>query len=147
MARRCCLAIVASITLVLAACNDVREFRGDWTGARVGDTAAVRIGVAGDATAALSITSIDRLGLTGTLDVDGLCTGAAVTPLAGAEADRLSSLTFDGAPLRVYLSFVATTDGGGDLLALIALYDDDRIEVRLVRGGTRPVYAIFDLGR
>ena len=57
------------------------------------------------------------------------------------------SRTFDGAPLRVYLSFVATTDGGGDALAVIALYDDDRVEVRLIRGGTQPVYAIFDLTR
>jgi hypothetical protein len=103
MPRRGLAAIVALITL--AACNDVRDFRGGWSGARVGDTPAVRVGIAGDATAALAIASIDRLGLTGTLD------------------------------------------GGGDALALIAVYDDDRIEVRLVRGGAQPVYAIFDLAR
>jgi hypothetical protein len=147
MPRRCCAAIVASITLAVVACNDVRDFRGDWSGTRVGDTPAVHVGIAGDATAALTITAVDRLGLTGTLDVSGLCTGAAVAPVPGAQADRLGSLTFDGAPLRVYLSFVATTDGGGDALAVIALYDDDRVEVRLMRGGARQVYAIFDLAR
>lgn len=145
MPRRCSLAIVALITL--AACNDVRDFHGDWTGARVGDTPAVHVGVAGDARATLTIAAVDRLGLTGTLDVTGLCAGAPVAPLPGAQADRLASLTFDGAPLRVYLSFVATTDGGGDALAVIALYDDDRVEVRLIRGGAQPVYAIFDLAR
>ena len=147
MSRRCWVAIVASITLALLACNDLREFRGTWAGTRVGDTAAVHVGITGDPGATLTITSFDRLGLTGTLDVDNLCSDAAVTPLAGVEADRLSSLTFDGAPLRVYLSFVATTDGFGDVLALIAIYDDDRIEVRLIRGGDHPVYAIFDLSR
>ena len=39
------------------------------------------------------------------------------------------------------------TDGSGDALAMIALYDDQRIEVRLIRGGAQPVYAIFDLRR
>ena len=53
---------------------------------------------------------------------------------------------FDGAPLRVYLSLVAAVDGG-DVLAVIALYDDGRVEVRLIRGGAQPVYAIFDLRR
>ena len=145
MPRRWLLAIAAWITL--AACNDLRDFRGAWSGARVGDTPAVRIGVAGDPTARLTITSVDRLGLAGTLDVDGLCDDAPITPLAGAEADRLASLTFDGAPLRIYMSFVTATDGGGDLLALVALFDDERIEVRLIRGGATPVYAIFDLTR
>ena len=139
------VAVVALITL--AACTDVREFDGAWAGARVGDTPAVRVGIAGDATARLTIAAVDRFGLTGTLDVTGLCAGAAVAPLAGAEADRLASLTFDGAPLRVYLSLVATVDGGGDVLAVIALYDDGRVEVRLIRGGAQPVYAIFDLRR
>lgn len=144
MARRCAVAIVALITL--AACNDVRDFRGAWTGVRVGDTAAVRVGTAAE-TASLAISSVDRLGLQGTLTVPNLCTGAVVAPLAGAEADRLGSLSFDGAPLRVYVTFVATIDGGGDALAMIALYDDDRVEVRLLRGGSQPIYAIFDLAR
>ena len=151
MPRRCRVAIVGLITLAtlatLAACNDVRDFRGGWAGTRVGDTAAVHVGITGDPGAALTITAIDKLGLTGTLDVEGLIRGAAVTPLAGAEADRLSSLSFDGAPLRIYLSFVATTDGFGDVLAMIAIYDDERIEIRLLRGGDHPVYAIFDLAR
>ena len=125
--------------------TDVRSSEGPWSGPRVGDAPAVQVGIAHDATAALTITRVDRHGLTGTLDVTGLCVGAPVAPLAGAEADRRASLTFSGAPLRVYLATVATVDGGGDALALIALFDDRRVEVRLIRGGARPVYAIFDL--
>ncbi|MBK7073597.1 MAG: hypothetical protein IPH44_14960 [Myxococcales bacterium] len=138
-------AVLAVAAITLGACTDVREFDGRWSGPRVGDAPALQVGVAHDATAALTVARVDRYGLTGTLDVTGLCVGAAVAPLAGAEADRLASLTFDGAPLRVYLATVATVDGGGDALAMIALFDDRRVEVRLIRGGARPVYAIFDL--
>lgn len=141
----CKALLVAVAAITLAACTDVREFDGRWSGARVGDAPAVQVGIAHDATAQLTITRVDRVGLTGTLDVTGLCAAAAVTPLAGAAADRLASLTFDGGPLRVYLANVATTDGGGDVLAMIALFDDRHVEVRLIRGGATPVYAIFDL--
>ena len=142
---------VAVVAVVLAAalagCNDLRDFRGAWEGERVGDNPALRVGVAAGATARLTVDTIDRHGLAGTLDVDGLVAGAALGSLPGAEADALAGLSFEGAPLRVYLGFVATTDGGGDALAMVALYGDERVEVRLLRGGSRPVYAIFALRR
>ena len=61
------------------------------------------------------------------------------------EADALAGMTFTGAPLRVYLAFVAMPDTSGEALALIALYDDHRIEARILRGGAAPLYAIFAL--
>lgn len=140
-------AMVALGLVTLVACNDVRDFRGNWSGPRVGDTPALRLGIRGDATAQLAITSVDRLGLAGTITVTDVATDATIAPLPGAEADRVASLTFDGGPLRVYLSSVTATDGGDAPLAMIALYDDDRVEVRLIRGGARPMYAIFDLRR
>ncbi|HVV85800.1 MAG TPA: hypothetical protein VHE35_22230 [Kofleriaceae bacterium] len=146
-AARVVLAVAAALAVALAACNDLRDFRGDWSGARVGDNPALRVGVAVDATAHLAIATVDRHGLAGTLDVDGLVAGASLASLPGAEADALSGLTFSGAPLRIYLGFVATTDGGGDALAMVALYDDERLEVRLLRGGTQPLYGIFALHR
>jgi hypothetical protein len=139
--------VLAALALALAACNDLRDFRGAWSGARVGDNPALRVGVATEATARLTVDALDRHGLAGTLDVDGVATAAAFASLPGAEADALAGLRFDGAPLRVYLGFVATTDGGGEALAMVALYDDDRLEVRLLRGGDRPLYAIFALRR
>jgi hypothetical protein len=45
----------------------------------------------------------------------------------------------------VYLAFVGMADGRGDALALIALYDHHRVEVRILRGGSGPLYAIFAL--
>lgn len=133
--------------LVLAACNDLRDFAGEWRGARVGDSPAVRVGGTDGAVATLQIDDVDTRGLTGRLAIDsgyGLyMIDAPVTSLAGAEADALATISFAGAPLRVYLSFVPVTDGAGDALAMIGLYDSRRIDLRLLRGGTAPIYAIF----
>jgi hypothetical protein len=137
------LALVTLLAASLAACNDLRDFRGAWEGARVGDTPVLRVG-AGER-ASLAIDDIDAHGLAGRLAVDGLLPEQAFASLPGAEADAVANMTFAGAPLRVYLAFVPIPDGGGEALALIALYDDRRVEVRVIRGGTSPLYAIFAL--
>jgi len=140
---------VAWVTLAgiaLAACNDLRDFRGTWTGPRVGDAAPLRVGVADGARATLTITRVDLTGLFGTLVVDGLIAApVALDPIAGAEADVLAELTYGGSPLRVYLAYVPIDDGAGVATAMVSLYDDDRVEVRLLRGGTAKIYAIFAL--
>ena len=132
-----------AIVIALAACNDLREFRGSWGGSRVGDAPVLRVGP-GDA-ATLSIDSIDAHGLTGRLAIEGLVDETSITSVEGAEADALAGLTYAGGPLRVYLAFVTIPDGGGDAFAVIALYDDRRIEVRILRSGTLPLYGIYVL--
>lgn len=136
---------LATLVLVtcLSACNDLREFRGTWEGERVGEAAVLRVG--GGEHASLTIDSIDSHGLAGRLSIEGLMAEQSFASLAGAEADAVANMTFSGDPLRVYLAFVPVPDGGGEALALIALYDDRRIEVRVLRGGTSPLYAIFAL--
>jgi hypothetical protein len=133
------------VVAACAACNDVRDYQGAWTGARVGDSPVLRVGIADDATADLEIDAVDRHGLSGTLTVTGLVDAAPIASVEGAEADVLAGMTFAGSPLRVYLAFAATSDGGGDALAVIALYDDDRVEIRLLRGGATPLYGVFAL--
>jgi hypothetical protein len=130
--------------VALAGCTDVRDFKGAWHGPRVGDTAELAVGVAADATATLAIDEIDTRGLAGRLTVSGLAADAPIGSLTGAEADVLATMTWKGAPLRVYLAFAPAADGGGDALAVIALFDG-RIELRVLRGGAKPVYAIFAL--
>ena len=141
--RLATLALVVSG--LLAGCNDLRQFQGAWRGPRVGDSPVLRVGVTAAATAALSIDELGAHAIRGKLTVEGLVTGADIVSLDGAEADVLAGMSFGGSPMRVYLSFVAIPDGGGEALAVIALYDDRRIEVRVLRGGTQPVYAIFAL--
>jgi hypothetical protein len=141
LATICCLAVAVA----LAACTDLREYRGQWHGPRVGSAAVLDVGVTTDARAALEIDTLDPHGLAGVLSVDGIVVAAPVASLPGAEADALSGLTFAGAPLRVYLAFVDTSDGGGQALAVIALFEDRRVEVRLLRGGSAPLYGVFAL--
>jgi hypothetical protein len=132
------------VLLTLVACNDLRAFRGQWRGARIGTDAPLRVGAGSSAT--LSITQIDTHGLTARLAVDGLLPETAITSLPGAEADVLAGITFSGAPLRVYLAFVPVPDGGGEALVVVALYDDQRVEVRLLRGSAA-LYSIFALAQ
>jgi hypothetical protein len=134
---------LALLVLVLAACNDLRGFEGGWHGARVGDAPVLRVGPGSDC--ALEIDHIDRHGLTGELTIAGLVDHSAFSSVPGAEADVLSGMSFGGSPLRVYLGFLAVPDGGGDAFALVALYDDRRVEVRVLRGGTQPLYGIYAL--
>lgn len=99
-----------------------------------------------NATASLVVDSIDTHAFRGHLAITNLI-DADLQSIAGAEADVLSGLTFSGSPQRVYLSFVATTDGGGEAMAVIALYDENRIEIRVLRGGSQPLYGIFTLAQ
>ena len=130
------------VLLVLVACSDLRDFQGPWVGPRVGDAQPLHVNVP-SGTATLTIDRIDSHGLAARLAVEGLLPETALTSIPGAEADVLAGITFSGAPLRVYLAFVPIQDGGGDALAIVALYDDHRVEVRLLRGGPTPLYGIY----
>jgi hypothetical protein len=131
------------VLLTLVACSDLREFRGTWRGPLVGD-AALQINPPSGPTS-LAIEVVDGHQLMARLTVQGLLPETVITSLAAAEADVLSDITFSGSPLKVYLAFTAVPDGGGEALIVVALYDDRRVEVRMLRGGTKPLYSIFAL--
>ncbi len=137
--------LLALVCVALLGCNDIREFTGRWQGKRIGDAPALRVGP-GDAVT-LDIDAIDTHGIRGRIAVDGLFGETRVTSIPGAEADALANLTFPGNPFRVYLAFASLLDGNGDAFVMIALYDDERVDVRVMRGGLLPVYAIFVLQR
>jgi hypothetical protein len=131
------------LLVALVACNDVREFEGTWHGARVGDNPVLSTGLAQSADCDLEIIGIDAHGLRGTLTVTGLVDQAPIVSAEGAEADALASMTYAGSPLRVYIAFADAPDG--PLTVLVSLYDSRRVEVRVMRGGAKPVYGIFAL--
>lgn len=129
----------------LAGCNDLRDFRGGWEGPRVGDDPAVLVGDVGDGLARLTIDALDRHGLHGRFVIPDVV-DTAIDSIPGAEADALAGMTFDGSPLRVYLSFADMAEGD-DALTVISLFEDERVDVRMLRGGASPLYAIFSLER
>jgi len=139
------LPVCLPLWLLLVGCSDLRDFHRIWSGPRVGDAAPVKAGVPEASTAVLAIDDIDAHHMTGRLSVDGLMPEAAIASLPGAEADVLSGITFSGAPLRVYLAFAPVPDNHGEALVVVALYDELRVEVRLLRGGDAPIYGIYAL--
>jgi hypothetical protein len=143
LAARVLLAGATLVLLTLIACSDLREFRGTWRGPLGGD-AALQVNPP-NGPAALAIDLVDSHHLTARLTINGLLPETVITSLPAAEADVLSDITFGGSPLKVYLAFTSVPDGGGEALVVIALYDDRRVEVRLLRGGTQPLYSIFAL--
>ena len=152
MADRATQSLLARYTIACACmlalaggCLDVRELEGAWTGPRVGDSPVLQLGIASDASARLVIENADLQSLAARLSVSGLFDNAEVSPLPGAEADVLASMSFDSAPSRVYLAFVSTTDENGDALVIVSLHESDRVEVRILRGGATPLYGVFVL--
>lgn len=149
----CRLVLSAVCAAALTGCADLREFRGTWRGERVGSDPSLLVGALGDNVAELVIESLDRHGLAAHLRIEGPAGrdgrfDVALASVPGAEADVLAGMTFDGAPLRTYLSFVEPVEGtGGSALAVVSLYDDERVELRLLRGGASPLYGIFALRR
>jgi len=138
------VALLGVLTGMLG-CEDLRNFHGTWAGDRVGDD-AVRQGFDTAVSATLEIDDVDLQTLAGRLSTnDDRFARAVITPVRGVEADVLSTMTFDGAPARVFVSFADSTDGGGSALVIISLYSDDRIELRVLRGGPAPLYGIFSL--
>lgn len=132
--------------LLCVSCLDVRDFEGTWSGERVGEAEELRRGFPDRAAATLRIEQADLGSLRAYLTVEGdVLSEALIQPIPGAEADALAGMTFDGSPSRVYLAFASTTDGGGDALVMVALYSDERVEVRVLRGEPLGLYGLFVL--
>jgi hypothetical protein len=145
---RIAFALLLALTLassLLAGCNDLRDFRGTWQGSLMSNEAVLRQGMADNAVANLEIIALDRHGLRARLDIGGVAYGEIVS-VPGAEADVLATMTFNNAPLRVYLCF-APMQSGDAAVVLISLFDDSRIELRVIRGGSpaTSIYAVFGL--
>jgi hypothetical protein len=131
------------VLLTLVGCSDLRDFRGSWRGRRVGE-AVLQVRVP-DAAATLEIDNIDTHEIAARLTIEGFLPETPIASLPAAEADVLAGLTFSGSPLRVYLTFAAMPDRAGDALVVLALYDDRRVEVRMLRSGAAPLYGVFAL--
>jgi hypothetical protein len=139
----CSLALFGSF-----GCVDVRSFEGIWAGQIVSEP-AVRQGFSETVHAdpvELSNVDLQRLSAKLTLS-DGSFSESPLFPVVKVENDALSSLTFDGRPLRTYLLFAPLTSepDGWPAHVVISLFADDHVELRVFRGND--LFGVFHLDR
>ncbi|MCC6748988.1 MAG: hypothetical protein IT371_15115 [Deltaproteobacteria bacterium] len=139
---------VAVVLGSLSGCTDLRAFEGEWRGAVVAEE-AVRQGFAqGTTVAPLALSSVDLHALSATLTTsDGKFHDTRLARVTKAASDVLATLSFDGQPIRSYLAFapLANDPTGPWTLALISLFADERVELRLIRGND--LFGVFRLRR
>ncbi len=129
-------------------CQDVRDFEGQWIGGPATFEEPLLTGFTPDDFATLFLQEVEVDEIRGGLSTSaGTFQSAAIEPLAAAQADVLSDISFAGSPLKVFVSFATPTDGAGDALIFTAIYPEERIELRVLRGRPIPLYGIFDLRR
>jgi hypothetical protein len=130
--------------LVATACQDVRSFAGSWSG-RASVDPHLSAGFP-SAQASLDIAVASELDLHGALTLAPLFESAPVDSIRGASGDALGGLRVGHDPLHSYFAFATPTDGSLPALAVISLFGDDRVELRIVRG-TNELYGLFSLRR
>lgn len=129
---------------MLVACEDLRDYRGDWEGPISGDPAR-RDGYAADARASLTVLAASSNALAAQVTLPGEVTPLTFAPIRGASADALGDLALAGDPLRTYVGFLEPP-AAERLLTFVSLYAEGRIELRIIRGPS-DLYGVFALKR
>lgn len=142
-------ALLAAATLTSAsACVDVRGFTGSWEGPVSAEEALLQ-GFAPDVSVKpLEVGDITLTEIQATLTTDdGSFSKTRLEPIDRVTGDSLSSITFDGNPLRSYMLFaeLATESSADPAWLVLSLFADDRIEVRVMRRNN--LYGVFQLQR
>ena len=144
-ARRSVLFLALTLTLSLAAgCEDLRQFSGQWSG-RISPDPNHQHGFDPMARLDADVGSVSRYGIDLTLTLPGATDPSRFELIRYAAQDVLADLRLPGDPLRTYLGFIRAT-GQDALLAVVSLYAEGRIEVRLIRGA-QATYGVFLLER
>jgi hypothetical protein len=102
----------------LAACTDVHGFQGTWS----------------TTGATLTIDRVDSHSIAGAITFAGGPVSSPLRESVALQADALSTMTFAGSPLHVYLAYFDMQDNCGEALAVISLYENHRVELRVLRG-------------
>jgi hypothetical protein len=128
----------------LAGCEDLRHFSGTWAGDVSGDPHH-QVGFAPGAQLRATIGAATRAELDLALELPGSAGALRFEPIRHAGDDVLGDARLAGEPLRTYFGFV-TPAAEAPLLAVVSLFAEDRVEVRLIRGANE-IYGVFYLTR
>lgn len=125
-------------------CEDLRQFSGPWTG-DISRDPHQQMGFSREARLAATVGAVTRYGIDMTLQLPGAADTSRFEPIRNAVQDVLADMQLPGSPLRTYLGFVRST-GEEPFLAVVSLYAEKRVEVRLIRG-PESAYGVFMLNR
>ena len=137
------VALAAALTAT-AGCEDLRQFADDWSG-EISRDPQLQHGFLARSVIVAHIASATRQGVDMTITLPGQTASLRFDPIRRASGDVLADMHFAGEPLRTFLGFVTPPDQQ-PYLAVVSLYSEDRVEVRLIRGPDE-TYAVFALNR
>ncbi len=136
------------LTLSLWGCVDMRSFEGQWSGTIVAEEALRQGFTVNTEVELLQLDQVNLQQITATLTTsDGQFRATPLTRMEKFSYDVLSSLTFDGNPLRTYLLFAppAAAPGGELAYCFISLFGDNHVELRVLQGNA--LFGLFNLYR
>jgi hypothetical protein len=136
--------IALALALLGAGCEDIRRFEGLWVG-QVSADPAHQQGFGADAFLRATVTSASRTSIAMSIDLPQQSGPLAFAPIRHAADDALGDLRLDGEPLRTFLGYLQPPMGA-PYLAVVSLFAEDRIDVRLIRGPDE-AYGVFSLRR
>lgn len=135
---------VLAAPALLGGCEDLRQFSGQWSG-NVSRDPNQQFGFGPEARLDVNVGGVTKYGIDMTLTLPGADVASRFELIKHAAEDVLADMRLPGDPLRTYLGFVRVT-GQEPFLAVVSLYAEGRIEVRLIRGPDT-AYGVFMLGR
>lgn len=137
--------VAVSMAAALGGCDDLRQFSGDWRGA-LSDDPSHQHGFPAGAALSAKVGTVSRYSIDLQLVLPGGSAPTRFEALRHAADDVLGDVRMNGDPLRTYFGFVRPAGGGEAYLAVVSLFAEDRIEVRLIRG-PEETYGVFYLER
>jgi hypothetical protein len=138
------LALAVLTALVAAGCEDIRRFEGDWAG-EVSADPAHRQGFPPGGVLRVTVLGASRRDIRATVQLPATEAPLPYQPIRHAADDVLADLRLEGEPLRTFLGYLRPPTGE-PYLAVISLYSEDRIDVRIIRG-PEEIYGVFALRR
>jgi hypothetical protein len=129
--------------LSVAGCEDIRRLEGEWSGPVSGDPAH-RQGFSADALMRATVSTVSRRAIEMTIELPPEAP-LRFQPIRHATDDVLGDMRLDGEPLRTFLGYLRPATGE-PFLAVVSLFSEDRIDVRIIRGPDE-TYGVFALRR
>ena len=136
--------LVVALLLLAGGCEDIRRFEGTWVGPVSADPAHQQ-GFGSASFLRATVKSVSRTSIDLSMELPEAGTSVPFEPIRHASDDVLGDLRLDGEPLRTFLGFLRPA-AGQPFLAVVSLFAEDRIDVRLIRGPDE-AYGVFSLRR